>query len=71
MSEFIQLDSRLKNPNMNVQITAGQGLDYLKEYLSQQQLHPDLHPDVEKRRKLALTIVEAIESAIRDGVDPE
>lgn len=69
MSEYIQLYSRLKNHKMNVEITAGQGLDYLKEYLAQPQVHPDLHPDIEKRRKLALLIVEALESAIRDGVE--
>lgn len=71
VSEFIRLYSPLEHPDMTVQITTGQGLDYLKEYLQKPQLHPDLHPDIEKSRQLALKIVEALETAIRDGIDSE
>jgi hypothetical protein len=70
MSEFIRMYSKLESPDLNVEITAGQGIDYLKEYLQKPQLHPELHPDVEKSRQLALKIVEALENAILNGVDP-
>lgn len=69
MSEFVQLYSRLRHPDLNVEITVGQGIDYLLAYLDKPQLHPDLHPDMEHKRRTALVIMRALEAAIRKGIE--
>jgi len=71
MSKYIQLNTRLKHPELNVEITTKNGIDQIRKYLEKPLASPDIHPDIENKRKLALLILDSIEMTFHLGESDE